>query len=317
MIRAHLVCRAAAAPRRMAVPSAFAGVHCTHEHEVCRKGLGPGNARYGDLAVLKRLTQHLEHVLAKLRQLIEKQHAVVCKADLARARNRSAAGHCSARNGVVRRTERACGDDRVILTRKSCDGVDLRGFKHFLARHIRQYAGQALAHHALAGAWRPDHEYVVSAGGGNLHSTLYVLLTLDIGKIKIFHRCRVELRYIHRLYAKFSPEMRNKLGHILDGIHRHALGIGGFLRVIGRHEQLAHALARGGDRHGQRTADRPQRSVERKLAEKCTVGLRLAYHASCGKNAKHYRQIVYRSGLFRVRRRKIDCDAADREFEAV
>ena len=218
---------------------------------------------------------------------------------------------------MVRRTERTRGYDGIVLPRQPGNGIDLSGFEHFLPRHIRQYAGQALAHHAFACARRAYHEYVVSAGRSDLHGALHILLTLDIGKIKIFHRCRVELRYIHRLYAKFSPEMRDKLGHILNGIHRHSLGIGGFLRVIGRHEQLAHALARGGDCHGQRTADRPKRSVERKLSEKCAVGLRLTYHSRCGKNAEHYRQIVHRSGLFCVRRRKIDRDAADRELEAV
>lgn len=156
VICAHLVCRAAAAPRRMAVPAAFARIHRTHKHEVCRKGLGPGNARDGDLAVLKRLTQHLKHILSKLRQLIEKQHAVVRKADLARAWDRSAAGHGSARNGMVRRTERTRGYDGIVLPRQPGNGIDLSGFEHFLPRHIRQYAGQALAHHALAG--RPEDQ---------------------------------------------------------------------------------------------------------------------------------------------------------------
>ena len=161
----------------------------------------------------------------------------------------------------MRRSEGAGSYYRVVLSREPGDGIYLRGFEHFLSRHVRQYSRQALAHHALARSRGADHEHIVSAGCCDLHGALNVLLTLDVGKIEIFHSRRVKLRRFYRLYAKLAAQMRDELGHILDRIHRNALGIGRLLRIIGRNEQLAYALACGGDRHGQSAVYVPERTV--------------------------------------------------------
>ena len=57
-------------------------------------------------AFLDRLPQHFEHVPAELRHLVEKQHAVVGQADLARSRLRAAADERDVGDRVVRRPER-------------------------------------------------------------------------------------------------------------------------------------------------------------------------------------------------------------------
>ena len=57
----------------------------------------------------ERLPQHLEHVAAELEHLVEKEHAVMREAHLARPRLRAAADQRRVRDRVMRRAERALG----------------------------------------------------------------------------------------------------------------------------------------------------------------------------------------------------------------
>ena len=63
--------------------------------------------RDSDAPLLERLTKRLEYAAVELGQLIEKQHAIVGKADFTGARNRPATNHGDLGNRVMRRTERA------------------------------------------------------------------------------------------------------------------------------------------------------------------------------------------------------------------
>jgi len=65
---------------------ARAGVHRADEHEVRR--VGHRRLRAGDRhhTILDRLSEHLEHLLAELRKLVQEQHAAMRQADLARTR---------------------------------------------------------------------------------------------------------------------------------------------------------------------------------------------------------------------------------------
>ena len=144
---------------------------------------GAGRARDGDAAVLERLAHRLEHGGRKLRQLVEKEHAVVGKAHLTRLQRAAAAGHGDVRHRVVRGAKRPDTHDGIVRRRETEDGVDLRGLDHFGAVHRGQNGRQALGEHGLARARRPDKQDVVPAGGGHLERALDVLLRLDLGKI--------------------------------------------------------------------------------------------------------------------------------------
>ena len=157
----------------------------------------------------------------------------------------------------------------------------------------------------------------MTSGGGNLHCTLDILLTLDIGKVGILHIAFVYLPLRHGLNRVLATKMCDKLRHIFDRIYRHTLGVRCLLGIIRRHEQVLYPLPRRGKRHGQGAVNRPQLTVERKLAEEGAVGLWLLYRARRGKNTEHYRQVVNRTCFFRVRRCEIDRHPADREFESV
>src|SRR2546425_13149277 len=76
---------------RIAEVAAGARIHRRREHEPRRIREAHGGARDGYDAVLHRLAQHLEHVLAELGQLVQEQHAAVRETYLPRPRVRAAA----------------------------------------------------------------------------------------------------------------------------------------------------------------------------------------------------------------------------------
>ena len=76
--------RAGALVARIGGKTAGAGIHGRHQHDVGRvshRYLGPGD---GHLPGLQRLAQHFQHILAKLGQFVQEQHAVVGQAHLTR-----------------------------------------------------------------------------------------------------------------------------------------------------------------------------------------------------------------------------------------
>ena len=316
MIAAHIVRRAAAAPGRVPVPPALARVHRAHQHKPARERQRPRDARHRHHPVLKRLAQHLQRVAPELRQLVEKEHTVMRKADLPRARRCAAAGQPRGGHRVVRRAERPPGDDRVLAAREPGDGVYLRRLYHLLAAHVRQDAGQALCHHGLACAGRSDDEDVMSARSRDLERALDVLLSLDVGKIR--HRCprRVELGALRALYKLLPGQMRRQLGDSLHRVHRKPVGKRRLARVLRRDEEMLHPRALRRQRHRQRARDRAHLPRQRQLTDERALLPRRFDVAGGGEYAHEHRQVVHRSGLFLVRRGEVDCHAADREGKA-
>jgi len=66
------------------VIAARTGIHSSNEHKVRRKGDATLCTTDGNYLVLQGLTQHLEVGLSELRKLIEKEHATMAQAYLAR-----------------------------------------------------------------------------------------------------------------------------------------------------------------------------------------------------------------------------------------
>ena len=94
----------------------------------------------------------------------------------------AAASEANGRNRVVRRAERAHGDQPVVA-QSARNGVDFGGLNHFLERHVGQNGRNALCKHTFSRAGRPYQQDVVSAGGGYLHSSLCLKLPLYLRKI--------------------------------------------------------------------------------------------------------------------------------------
>ncbi len=90
----------------------------------------------------------------------------------------------------MRRTKWPLAPSRFI-ERSTQNGIDRSGLDRLPLAHWRQYAGEPLCKHALAGSRRAAHEDVVPAGGGDLERTFRHCLSLDLGEIGV---CRIASR---------------------------------------------------------------------------------------------------------------------------
>ena len=142
---------------RVAVVAAGTGIHRGREHEP--GGIRQAHRRAGDGhdAVLHRLPEHLEHVLAELGQLVEEQHAAVRQAHLARTRERPAADQAGVADGVVRRPERPPRHQRFPQRQHPRHRVDLGGLQRLVEADLGKDRREAARQHRLPRARRADH----------------------------------------------------------------------------------------------------------------------------------------------------------------
>ncbi len=76
-IAINLIWGAAACMLRMAKVAAWTRIHCRQQLESCRKLGLVCRAGNQDAAIFHRLAQHFEHLALELRQLVQKQYAMV------------------------------------------------------------------------------------------------------------------------------------------------------------------------------------------------------------------------------------------------
>src|SRR5690606_4502868 len=91
--------------------STFAWIHARHQHEPRRIVYAEARAADRDAPFLDGLPQHLQDLSSELRELIEKEHPVVCQRDFARERIASSAAHPGIRNSVMRCSKRPDDDE--------------------------------------------------------------------------------------------------------------------------------------------------------------------------------------------------------------
>ena len=133
---------------------------------------------------LQGLAHRLQDTPFELRQLIEKQHAVVRQRDFAGSRIDVSAQQTGVAGGMVRRAEWALCDERLARREQANDAVNLRRFERLIQRQRRQDRRQPFCEHRLACAWRTEEQDVVSAGRGDFQRALDGLLTFHIGEIE-------------------------------------------------------------------------------------------------------------------------------------
>ena len=112
-IALHVESSAGAGVMWVAKPAAGTGIHRRGEHEARRIRETHRRARDGHHAVFHRLAQHLEHVLAEFRQLVEKEHSAMRQAHLTGTRIGAATDQAGIRDRVMRRSKRAPRDERL------------------------------------------------------------------------------------------------------------------------------------------------------------------------------------------------------------
>ena len=269
-------------------------------------------ARDRDLAVLERLPQRIEHARIELRQLVEKQHAVVGERNLAGPGADAAAGQRRHAGGVMRRAERPLIGQRAAVEFAG-DGRDHRHFEQLGWRQRRQDRRQPCGEHRLAGARRADHQEMMSAGGGDFERALGAFLSLDIAQIE--QRCAGLLHF--RLRAAQHLRALEMIGELDQRTCRDDLEIGrcpcGFRSAGRRTDQAFLARVRGYSRR-QHARHRRDRSVEPEFAEHGDIRERIGGNRPDRRHqSERDRQIVVAAFLRQIGGSEVDGDAPRRQ----
>ena len=293
--------------------AAFAGVHGRYQHEFAGVGGCPVYAAHGNGAVLQRLAQHLQRIAGKFRQFIQKQHAVVGKAHLAGAGERTAAHDGGGADTVVRAAERPRPDQPLAAAQQPGNRVDGAGLQRFFVGQRRQDTGQPLGQHALAGARRPHQQQIVPACGGDLQRAARLALAAHIGHVgpqpDAVFVIPIGLGGRQRFRA---AQMQHHVLGAAGGVDGQPRRHGGFGGVFRRQEQFLHALLHGGQRHGKHAGHGAQRAVQPQFPQKSALRAGGGQLALGGQDADEYGQVIHRAGLAYVGRGQVDGDAAGR-----
>src|SRR5438046_10668508 len=105
------------------------------------------------------------------------------QADFARTWRRSSADERKVRRGVMRRAERARGQDRMAWIDKPGHAVDRACRDRFRVVERREDRFEGSREHRLPGPRWPDEEQVVPAGRGDLERALPGLLPRDVREV--------------------------------------------------------------------------------------------------------------------------------------
>ncbi len=279
-----------------------------------------GGARDGDGVIFQGLAQDLEDVAGKLRQLVEKEQAVVGQRDLAGPGDDAAADQPGVGDGVVGRAEGALGDEARSGVEHAGDGVNLGGLQSLFEGERGEDGGQALGQHGFAGAGRADHQNVVAAGRGHFERALGRLLAAHVLEVHVEVLQLAEqslsgdavglaLNHAHDHGVEQLQHIQQRGG----GIDVDALDHGGLGGVGGGKNQVGDALFAGHDghrqhsRHGADAAVQAQFAHQQKLAQ--VGGFQRAIRAQ---NADGDGQIEARAFLFDVGGRQVDGDVRGR-----
>ena len=301
----------------MPVPPAPAGVHGAHQHKVAGVGLRRGRPDQGDLPLLHGLAQNLQHVLVKLRQLVQEQDSPVGQGNLPRLGKRGPAPcHPHRGDGVVGGPEGPAEKQGPLLGSEPHDGVNLRCLQGLPPGHGGQDRGQTPGQHTLAGAGRADHGHVVSPGGGNLQHPLYLGLPTDLRKVR-------QVQFLLRPRPHGGGFDGNPAGEVVGQLlycfHRvdgEPFGQGCLRGAVRGDVQPLNPRCPGGQGHGEHPHHRPQGAGKGQLPHKGAVRV-LPHQLSPRRQDAHQNgQVIQGAGFFPVGRGQVHGDTTHRELIA-
>ena len=314
-----LVRRAVAALLLIAKIAARTRIHCHDQNDTRGKRQRRIDTCHSHSAILQRLAQDFQRRLTELRQLVEKQHAVMRERHLARTRDAAAADHRHRRRRMMRTAKGTRLDEAAAVLQEPRDAVDLRHLKRLLPRHRRQNRRQAPREHRLARARHADHQQVMPSCRRNLQRTLGEELPLHIGKVIRRHfciTCRSRCRF-QRKQFRLAQEKIVQLAQVFRRIHSDAVNEQRFTAVARRNEDFLEAMLLCPDRHGEHAAHTPKLPLQRKLRRKQGTLHALCWNQPIRRQKPDGdRQIESRAVLSYVRRRKIDRHPRRFEFHA-
>ena len=191
----------------------------------------------------------------------------------------------------MRRAERPAVGERAAFDLAG-DRSDHGHFEELGGRERRQDRGQPRRQHRFAGAGRPDHQQIVTAGRGHFERAFGAFLALDVGK--------VERRPAHLQDFRLRPRQHLRALEMIGELNERRGGDdldfgarpGGF-RSAGRRAHQALAARIGADGGGQDAGHRRDRAVEPEFAQHRETGQRIVRN---GADRRHQterdRQIV-------------------------
>ena len=147
--------------------------------------------------------------------------------------------------------------------------MDPGGFKGFFHRHGWQNAGQTPGQHGFAAARHTDQKQIMPACSCNFQCTARSLLSAHVLQVVPAFMGMQKFAVGNLLLGKqrhFAAQVRNRLHKMIRRVHKHAFHRCHFSRISPGQNHLFHALFPGGNDHGQGTAYRHKRSVQRQFA---------------------------------------------------
>src|SRR5690606_9917773 len=125
-------------------------------------------------------------------QLIEEEDAVVCEADLARAREAPAADERGDRKRMVWRAKRALPHERTSGVEHTSHRLDRHHLEHLFLAERWEDSGEPAREHRLPAARRAEEEQGVPAGGGDLQRALRRVLPHHVDQVEAILTTRGE-----------------------------------------------------------------------------------------------------------------------------
>ena len=218
------------------------------------------------------------------------------------------------RGAVMRRPERAVGDQWAFRRKHAGDRVDPHHLERLPRLERRQDRRQAPAEHRLPGARWPGKQQVVAAGGRELERAPRPLLPANVGQVWMVGLGRL-VRRLCRRRPQLSAEVGDRLGEMAHGDRLDAAELR-LARRLGCAENPLEAGAPRTFRDGERAAHRPDATVESELADGCVLGEPLDRKlARCRQHRERDREVEAGALLAQPGRGKVDRDPLQRPLE--
>ena len=218
------------------------------------------------------MAKRLERGPLELRELVEHENSPVGEADLSGTRARAPSDERRHGGAVVRRAQWPRSDERAVGSEHARHRMDPRHLEGLRGREWRQDPGQPPGEHRLPGARWAGEEKIVAAGRGDLERAPTPLLTADVAEVeqRVLRR-RVPVHLDVRLRITLAPQVGGSLGEMADrdrlDVGERCLRCGASRAEDPREPGTPRCL-----RERENASNRPQPSVERKLADGRMVG---------------------------------------------
>ena len=287
------------------------------EQEARREDRGALASHDRHPAVLQRLAQRLERRPRELGQLVEEEHAVMGEARLPRQRQRAATHQPRRRDHVMRRAERALGDQPAPAMLPG-DAVDARHLDRLGPRQRRQDRGQAPREHRLAHAGWAREQEVVGAGRRDGQGLDDVGVAADVGEVEVAGGRRDDaLAGIGRRRALAAAQDLGHLGQAGGADDVEPLDEARLQHPLARDHEPRQARVRRSLGDGEGAAAGADLASQAQLAEDGVALERVGGQvAADGEDRARDGEVEARAGLAHRRGREVHRDALERELEA-